>query len=73
MNYYRQSGGTEYLPIILLARIHFSTMLNLRLLEEGFLTCKHIMGSEQIRLAMEHLEKKALLAQDADLIRQGII
>ena len=73
MKYYRLSGSKEYPSITLLARIHFSTMLTSAFQEKVFSTCKHVMGNDQARMALEHLEKKALLVQNAKLIREGII
>ena len=73
MKYYRESGSAEFPSITLLARIHFSTMLNSAFQERVFSTCKTVMGNNQARLTMEHMEKKALLCQNADLIRKKII
>ena len=36
-------------------------------------TCSTVMGVDQARMSMEHLEMKALIFHNADLIRQGII
>ena len=49
------------------------SMLNSVFHERVFSTCKTVMGSNQARLTMEHMEKKALLCQNADLIRKKII
>ena len=73
MKYYRESGSVKYPSITMLARIHFSTMLNAAFQERVFSTCKNVMGNNQARLDMGHLEMKALLCQNADLIRKDII
>ena len=73
MKYYREVGSDEFPSVALLARIHFSTMINSGFQERVFSTCKNVMGSNQARLPMEHMEKKALLCQNADLIRKKII
>lgn len=73
MKYYRVSGSVKYPSITMLARIHFSTMLNAAFQERVFSTCKNVMGNNQARLDMDHMEMKALLCQNADLIRKKII
>ena len=73
MKYYRDAGSVNYPSITLLARIHFSTMMNSGVQEWVFLTCKHAMGANQARLAMELLEMKGLLCENTDLIRKEVI
>jgi len=41
--------------------------------ERVFSSCSTVMGVDQARMPMEHLEMKALIFHNADLIRQGII
>merc|ERR1712194_378999 len=71
--YFRTHGLAEYPSITLLARVHFSTMFNGGFQERVFSSCKTVMGVDQTRMPMEHLEMKALVYQNADLIRKGII
>ena len=71
--YYRTSGLAEYPSITVLARVHFSTMFNGGFQERVFSSCSTVMGVDQARMPMEHLEMKALIFHNADLIRQGII
>ena len=73
MKYFREEGAVEFPSIFLLARIHFSTMMNSGFQEMVFSTCKSVMGSNQAMMAMDHLEMKALLCQSAHLIRKGVI
>ena len=73
MEYFRESGSVMYPSITMLARIHFSTMVNAAFQERVFSTCKNILGNNQARLDMGHMEMKALLCQNADLIRKNII
>ena len=73
MKYYRVSGSVKYPSITMLARIHFSTMLNAAFQERVFSTCKNVMGNNQAQLDMDHMDMKALLCQNADLIRKKII
>lgn len=71
--YFRTDGLAEYPSIKLLARVYFSAMFNAGFQERVFSSCKTVMGVNQAMMHMEHLEMKALVLQNAELIRQGII
>ena len=73
MQYFRIEGAVEYPSIFLLGRIHFLTIMNSGFQERVFSTCKSVMGSNQAMMSMDHLEMKALLCQNAHLIRKGVI
>ena len=72
-DYFRTHGLVAVPSITLLARIHFSTTFNRGFLERVFSSCKNVMGVDQVRIPMKHLEMKALVYQNAELIRKGII
>ena len=71
--YFCTDGLVEYPSIKLLARVYFSAMFNAGFQERVFSSCKTVMGVDQAMMQMDHLEMKALLLRNADLIRQGII
>ena len=71
--YFSADGLVEYPSIKLLARVYFSAMFNAGFQERVFSSCKTVMGVDQAMMHMDHLEMKALVLQNAELIRQGII
>ena len=73
MKYHRESCSVDFPSINLLARVHFLTMLNARFQERVFSTCSFVQGINQGRMGISHMEMKALLMQNADLIRKGVI
>ena len=71
--YFCTDGLVEYPSIKLLAQVYFSAMFNAGFQEREFSSCKTVMGVDQAMMQMDHLEKKAVVLTNADLIRQGII
>ena len=73
MKYHRESCSSEFPSVNILAKVHFSSMLNAGFQERVFSTCGFVQGMNQGQLTIDHMEMKALLMQNADLIRQGVI
>ena len=71
--YFCTDGLVKYPSIKLLAQVYFSAMFNAGFQERVFSSCKTVMGVDQAMMQVDHLEKKALVLKNADLIRQGII
>ena len=71
--YFCTDGLVKYPSIKLLAQVYFSAMFNAGFQERVFSSCKTVMGVDQAMMQVDHLEKKALVLKNADLIRLGII
>ena len=73
MKYHRESCSSEFPSVNILAKVHFSSMLNAGFQERVFLTCGFVQGTNQGQIAIDHMDMKDLLMQNADLICEGVI
>lgn len=73
MKYFRDVGTREWPTITILARIHFSKMDNSAFQERVFSTASNVQRKTQSKMSFSHLEKRTLLAQNKELIRDNVI
>ena len=73
MAYFREDGSKHYKVITLLARIYFSRMENGGFQERMFSTASNAQKKNQGSMHFDHLKRRTLLAQNKQVIRDGVI
>ena len=71
--FYREYGRKNFLPIVILARMHSSQFETGSEQERVFLSAKLAMGKDQASMGFEMFKMRTLLSHNKSLIRAGII